>query len=433
MSRVAEINKELDALDSIIVTIEKEWEGKAFDENAATRWRETLGKHDKLTAELAEATTREAAVKGAAERIAKRTDQIAVNRNPTPADPDRQPGKGDLPEVFAKAFNGHSSIGEAFVKDSDFLAQLADFGIKQGDLGTVGKRKIETRPVTIEGVGYKALLTSSTNSAGNLYRAQRLPNILEILREPVRVTDLFPTIPVTGTNAVEYVTETLFANNAAVVPEATSATDDAALKPESELTFGLETDTLELIAHLIPATRQILADAPQLRAMVDSRLRVGLLEKLEQRVVATIYAASGLQTQAVGSYSRLDSVFYAMQKVRVGGHATPESLIIHPNDWTDIRLAKDLNGQYLMGSPSVPGLVTVFGIPVVDTQWATEGTPLVGDWSMFGALYEREQIQTYVTDSHKDWFQRNLIAILMELRALLAVYRASSACKITGW
>jgi hypothetical protein len=37
-----------------------------------------------------------------------------------------------------------------------------------------------------------------------------------------------------------------------------------------------------------------------------------------------------------------------------------------------------------------------------------------------------------VSDSHSDYFIKNLLAILAEIRAALVVFRASAFCEVTG-
>lgn len=435
MATVTELGEQITQAYNGLVTLEEQFKGKMYDDAATAKSKEYMTIIDNSNAEIGMLTTREEALRKYGTIATPFADRKAANITHPGNDPEKTPGKSDIPAAFVKAFGDAKSMGDFLIRSPQFKAILDLAGVRPGELGSVlSGVKLTMQPATLaaEGISVKALLTSDAASAGTLFRAQRLPQILELLREPLKVTDLLPTVPVTGTNSVEYVKEVAFTNAAAVVPEATSTTDDAALKPQSALTFTVVTDTLEQIAHWIPATRQILADAPQLRALVDNRLRIGLLEKLEQNVVADILAASGLLVQAVGADTKLDAMYKAAQKVRVTGHAVPEAYVIHPNDWTDIRLAKNLNGDYLMGAPSVAGAVTCWSLPVIDTQWITENTGLVADFSMLGALYEREQIQTYITDSHSDFFVRNLIAILMELRAIVAIYRATAGCKITG-
>ena len=55
----------------------------------------------------------------------------------------------------------------------------------------------------------------------------------------------------------------------------------------------------------------------------------------------------------------------------------------------------------------------------------TEGYGVVADWRR-AVLLDREQTQILVSDSHSDFFVRNLIAILAELRAAFFVLRPSA-------
>lgn len=421
---LAELSTKINDLVGQLETINKDHEGKKLPEAVETEWKRIALAIDEANGEYASLSSRDEALAKYGSIREAHADRKSVNIQHG-GDSDREPGRGEIPEAFRKAF----LPGDAFIKSQEYKDLIEQYRIKSG--GDVPKNvKMEMTPAVAD-LSYKALLTSDAASGGSLFRPMRLPTIQEILRPALRIVDLLPAIPV-QTNSIEYVRQNLRTNNAAVVPEATSTTDDAALKPESALGFEVVTDTLQNIAHMIPATRQVLADAPQLRAIIDNFLRQGLLEALEANVIAAILAASGILTQAKGADTTLDALYKAATKVRVSGFVMPQSYLLHPNDWQDIRLAKDANGQYLMGPPTMLGGVTVWGLPVVESQYATEGTGVVADWSTFGAIYEREQIQTYVTDSHSDWFRRNLIAILMEMRAKLAVYRAASGCKITG-
>jgi len=45
---------------------------------------------------------------------------------------------------------------------------------------------------------------------------------------------------------------------------------------------------------------------------------------------------------------------------------------------------------------------------------------------------DREQSAIYVTDSHKDWFGRNLLAVLAEERLAFAVLDPDAICTVTS-
>ena len=64
-----------------------------------------------------------------------------------------------------------------------------------------------------------------------------------------------------------------------------------------------------------------------------------------------------------------ETIFRAMVKVQVAGFANPNIVIMHPNDWREIRLQKtDSDGVYLFGNPDVRGSTMVWGIPRLITQ-----------------------------------------------------------------
>ncbi|MEG5435030.1 phage major capsid protein, partial [Enterobacter asburiae] len=81
-----------------------------------------------------------------------------------------------------------------------------------------------------------------------------------------------------SSNALEYVREEVFTNNADVVAE-------KALKPESDITFSKQTANVKTIAHWVQASRQVMDDAPMLQSYVNNRLMYGLALKEEGQLL----------------------------------------------------------------------------------------------------------------------------------------------------
>ena len=73
----------------------------------------------------------------------------------------------------------------------------------------------------------------------------------------------------TESNAVAYLRELLFTNNAAPVAENTT-------KPYSEITFEEVLSGVKTVAHLMKIAKQTLDDLPQLRSIINGRLLNGL-------------------------------------------------------------------------------------------------------------------------------------------------------------
>ena len=102
----------------------------------------------------------------------------------------------------------------------------------------------------------------------------------------------------------------------------------------------------------------------------------------------------------------------------------PTGVVLHPQDWEDIELTKDANGQYLIAvSVAVGGEPRVWRMPVVDTPAMPIGTALIGAFGTGAQLYDREQASIRISEQHSDFFVRNAIVVLAEQRLALAVKR----------
>ena len=100
---------------------------------------------------------------------------------------------------------------------------------------------------------------------------------------------------------VEECRESAFTNNAAPQYDASPGTHENVPKAESGMTFTLDSFPIRTIAHWIPASRQVLSDAPMLQGHLESRLLYGLaLEEEEQLLTGDGSGANinGLVTQA---------------------------------------------------------------------------------------------------------------------------------------
>jgi HK97 family phage major capsid protein len=109
----------------------------------------------------------------------------------------------------------------------------------------------------------------------------------------------------------------------------------------------------------------------------------------------------------------------------------PSGIVVHPNDWEDIELTKDVNGQYLIAvSVAMGGEPRVWRMPLVDTPAMQEGMALVGAFGTGAQLYDREQASIRISEQHSDFFIRNAIVILAEQRLALAVKRPEAFVKV---
>lgn len=337
------------------------------------------------------------------------------------------------------------SLGDRFVKSEAWQAFQ-----KSHPSGFEGKKGIQSPPVGFK--GFKDLVTgASATSAGALVETD-VRGLLDqgAYARPLTVLDLI-TRGSTLSDLIEYVRVTTTTNAAAAVPEATISSvipdpdndNTAGLKPESAVALERVQAPVVTIAHWIPATKRALSDAAQIRTLIDGFLRYGLNEELEDQIVSGtggdgftgILSTSGRQTQAWDGTKFSDdrdilvTTRKAKTKVTVVGRAMPTAYLFNPNDAERLDLLTDGNGQFYFGGPAVDGAQRLWRLPVVTSEAIAEGTGLVGDFRQ-AVLWDREQASISASDSHQDFFTRNLVAILAELRAAFGILRPSAFVEI---
>jgi HK97 family phage major capsid protein len=343
------------------------------------------------------------------------------------------------------------SFGRAAVESEAYKALVKSGALNDGSEQTLGRHEI-LGPDDIKGVpapgrsGFKSLLTGTTDPAGGaLLVPERFPGVYDLPRLPLGVLDLV-TVGQTSSNAVEFVRILARTIAATGVTEASTSADfgaadasgtvdaaEAGLKPESGLTFEEKLEAVRTIAHWIPATRNQLSDAPFLQTLVESELLTGVERKAEQDIVSGSGTAPQLRgilnTAGIVSYAQatnatdtaIDAVHRLLTLIRLGGYE-PSAVGFNPLDWENVRLAKDDNKNYLYGPPSQVGQMTIWGVAAVSSVAFPAKKVVAGEWAR--ALFlVREAARVLITDSHKDWFVRNLVALLAEARGVLVIPR----------
>ena len=402
------------------------------DEEARELTADEQGEFDKFKAQAEElvknieAARHDVEVIAAAESLAKQVG----------AEPVEEPASDGATKARAK------SLGLQVVGSAQFKSALAPFK------GTVPERsRFQTDPIAVKGL----LVGGSPTSAGAFVTPERT-DIVEMLgRRDLTIRDLI-SVRRTGSDLVEYVAQTSHTNAAAAVPEATSSAAPTApasgggalipntgggYKPEGSWAFERMTAAVKTVAEWVPATKRALADVAALEGLINDELRADIAEKEEALMLTGsgvgedllgINATSGVQTQAF-STDFFGSVRKAITKVRTIGRVAPSAIVVSPEDAELIDLAKDLEGRYVYGGPFAFGNRTLWGVPVVESEAQPTGTALLGDFSK-AVLWDREQTTVTVTDSHADFFIRNMVAVLAEERVAFAVTRPSAFVKV---
>lgn len=283
---------------------------------------------------------------------------------------------------------------------------------------------------------YATTLTEDPASGGALILPQRIPGILPLPTRRLVVADLFAP-GTTTSNAIAYMREKTFTNAAAPVLE-------GGVKPESALTFEAVTDPVRKIAHWLPVTEEMLEDEPTIASYIDARLRLGVQLVEEDQLLngsgiapnllglAHVPGTSAPLGPPVAPATKADVVFQQIMAVAAASFLMPDGIVMNPADWSGIALSKTSTGEYMGGGPFAPATTPVlWGLPVAVTPAQVANTAWVGAFGQAGQIFRRGGIRVESSNSHVDFFIKNLVAIRAEERLVLAIYRPSAFGPVT--
>jgi HK97 family phage major capsid protein len=287
-------------------------------------------------------------------------------------------------------------------------------------------------------------------SAGALVRPDRRPDVVVNAERPSFIRQLLQSIP-TSSNAVEVMRENVFTNNAGVQAPSSASTAIGAgefqTKGQSNITYQLVTVPVRTMAHWVPASRQVLSDAPMLQRLIDAKLMYGLNLLSDSQLlfgdgtnqnltglmvdsgVETVGQIAAGTTTAQRPGAMLDHIRAAITRCQTFDYYNINGIVLNPVDWGTLETAKGTDGHYIWVSIPNGGESRLWRVPVIVSNAMTANNFLLGDWTMGATIYDREQMDIRVSESHSDYFVKNGVAILAEERYGFGVELPKAFCK----
>lgn len=314
------------------------------------------------------------------------------------------------------------SIGELFTESQEFQRE---FKLNNGNFAPNADFI-----VPVNGAAFK---TTMTTAAGFAPANNRGPVVVLSAQNRPRLLDFIPQ-STTRETAIKYMVESTYTSNMAAAAEASAG-------GESAFAFTETTANVEYIKGYLPISERQLSSVPGIQSLINDRLMLQWQQKAEYYAlngsgttpeIRGFYNATNLQTYAkAGGQNDPDAIYEAITLIRTTAYSEPDLIVIHPNDWKDIRLMKTSNGEYIWGNPAEEAAARIWGIPVLATTAATEGTPLVGCFREHSHISVYEAAMIAVGRINDDLI-KNKLTVTVAGQMSLEIYRGAAFCQVTG-
>ena len=379
-----------------------------------------------LLEKLAEAKENLTQVKAAVEAEEKTTEELSVAIKAV-KDIQTQIDAADEAEQLIKGLETpveEKAEQEEKTMEYKSLGEFVAAEVKEAGFDPKDRKSFITKPFK---VAASMTIPTSIKPAITTYDT----NVYGVRRE-LMIADLFSTETISN-NALTFFVES------ATVEGGPAHTTEANEKPM--MSFGdptAVTAALKKIASYMKESDELVHDAPWLASAIDDRGVYQHQLAVESYLVTALSGTSGIGT---GNKMTPDGILKAKMTVWKNSGFRPDTLLINPDDFYNIMIRKDNNGQYYgggfatgaYGNGGVAEEPTIWGLKVVPSAAVTQGTCFVGAFKAGGSIVRNnEGLRVEFATQNEDDFIKNMITVRIEERLVLAVRRPACFVKITG-
>lgn len=327
--------------------------------------------------------------------------------------------------------DGARSLGEAFTRSDGYKGLIAR-GLKGN--WTTGPvefgRKLTDAGLSVE----------STDLASSALPLQpQVAPLLGPVEDKVTIADLFGQ-GVATQNSIVYLEETTTQTLLGQAPYSGQSSADVhtaagGVKPPVFVDFTKRSTSIEKIAAFLPVADEMLEDEPQIASYINGRLVV-FVRQAEEAYVMNKLLGSGISTADastdIGGSNMFDAVAAGILKCQVAGGLDPDAVLMAPVDfWTMATTKSTASGDYFSGGPYAAPSRNPWGLQMVITREAPVGAPIVGAFREGATLWRKGGLSVEASNSHSDYFRKDLTALRAEERVGLTVLRPKAFVKCT--
>jgi HK97 family phage major capsid protein len=214
-------------------------------------------------------------------------------------------------------------------------------------------------------------------------------------------------------------------------------------------------EPVKKIATAITVSDELLEDAAAAQGFVGGRLSLFVRIEEERQLLrgaGTNELVGIVGRSGVNTYSKpadddnVTAIAKVISNTAGSSHVQPTGIVMHPQNWLAARLLRDgtggTTGAYFGAGPfgvaaQNAGAANLFGQVMWDTPVALSttvglGTAIVGGFSTAAAIARRGGPTVEASNSHDDYFVKDLVSIRAEQRQALLVYRPAAFTVVSG-
>lgn len=323
------------------------------------------------------------------------------------------------------------TLGDAFTKSEGYKGLIAR-GLKGN--WTTGPVEFG-RKLTDAGLS----VGSITMAGGALPLQPQVAPLLGPVEDKLTIADLFGQ-GVATQNSIVYLEETTTQTLLGQQPysgqsSAASTVAEGANKIAVFVDFTKRSTSIEKIAAFLPVADEMLEDEPQIASYINGRLVV-FVRQAEEAYLMNKLLGSGISvadaSNDIGGSNMFDAIAAGILKAQVVGGLDPDAVLINPTDfWTMATTKSGSSGDYFSGGPYANPARNPWGITAVITREAPVGSPIVGAFREGATLWRKGGLSVEASNSHSDYFRKDLTALRAEERVGLTVLRPKAFVKVT--
>ena len=277
-------------------------------------------------------------------------------------------------------------------------------------------------------------------ASGTLIPPILLPNAFSMRVEPTRIAEFFTVVPSEG-QTVSWIQHT-----ANAVSYENLAVAENAQKSDISPTLEAFDSTYSVVAGLAYVSKQLFTDFEDVASFMPRELSNWIIQGENWQLLQGsgtapnqlgLFNQTGTLTRqynSTGGDTTIDTVLEAVTDIRVGGaYAQADLILLHPNDWLQMRKLKTSFNSYVL-DPNDPntlgGIDNIFGIRVVVSTEVPQGSAAVLDSKIAVNIFRRWGLEIMANPFSDQAFEYNQIAYRAETRFALGVIYPQAICLV---